>query len=83
MTAIAAAVPAGGTLVIDRNCHKSATHAMALLDLTPVFVVLEPLDDTGLPGLLAPQAVENTLAQTPEASAMLVTSPNYYGVRCV
>ena len=45
MTAIAAAVPAGGTLVIDRNCHKSATHAMALLDLTPVFVVPEPLDD--------------------------------------
>ena len=80
MTAIAAAVPAGGTLVIDRNCHKSATHAMALLDLTPVFVVPEPLDDTGLPGLLAPQAVENALAQTPEASAVLVTSPNYYGV---
>lgn len=80
MTAIASAVPAGGTLVLDRNCHKSVTHAMALLDITPVFVVPQPLDHTGLPGLLVPQAVENALAQHPEASALLVTSPNYYGV---
>lgn len=80
MTAIAAAVPEGGTLVIDRNCHKSATHAMALLDLTPLFVVPQPLDDTGLPGLLTPQAVENLLCEHPEACAVLITSPNYYGV---
>ncbi|MCD8355037.1 MAG: aminotransferase class V-fold PLP-dependent enzyme [Clostridia bacterium] len=80
MTAIAAAVPEGGTLVMDRNCHKSATHALALLDLTPEFVVPEPLDETGLPGLISPQAVENILEKTPEAAAVLVTSPNYYGV---
>lgn len=80
ITAIAAAVPEGGTFVIDRNCHKSATHAMVLLDLTPIFVVPEPLDDTGLPGRLPPQAVENLLHEHPEASAVLVTSPNYYGV---
>lgn len=80
MTAIAAAVPVGGTLVLDRNCHKSVTHAMALLDLTPVFIVPEPLDDTGMPGLLTKQAVENALTQHPETSALLVTSPNYYGV---
>ncbi|MDO4173434.1 MAG: aminotransferase class V-fold PLP-dependent enzyme [Eubacteriales bacterium] len=79
-TAIAAAVPAGGMLVVDRNCHKAAAHAMALLDLTPVFVVPEPLDETGLPGLLAPQAVERALQRTPQAAAVLVTSPNYYGV---
>lgn len=56
MTAIGAAVPEGGTLILDRNCHKSVTHAMALLDLTPVFVVPEPLD--GMPGLLDAQDVE-------------------------
>lgn len=80
MTAIAAAVPVGGTLIVDRNCHTSVTHAMALLDLTPEFVVPHPLDETGLPGLIHLQEVEAALARAPHAAALLVTSPNYYGV---
>lgn len=80
MTAIGAAVPPGGTLLIDRNCHKAATHAMALLELTPEFVVPHPLDETGLPGLLCPDEVERAFARAPQATALLVTSPNYYGV---
>ena len=80
MAAIAAAVPAGGTLLVDRNCHKSVTHAMALLDLTPEFVVPHPLDETGLPGRIDPQEVADAFARAPQAAALLVTSPNYYGV---
>ncbi len=80
MTAIGAAVPAGGTLLVDRNCHKAATHAMALLDLTPEFVVPRALDASGLPGLLDPGEVEQAFARAPQAAALLVTSPNYYGV---
>jgi arginine/lysine/ornithine decarboxylase len=78
-TAIAAAVPAGGSLLLDRNCHKAVTHAMALLDLTPHFVCPQPLP-SGISGLLSPDDVEQALRQHPEASALLVTSPNYYGV---
>ena len=80
MTAIAAAVPAGGTLLVDRNCHKAVTHAMALLDLTPEFIVPHPLDETGLPGRIDAQEVEDVFARAPQAAALLVTSPNYYGV---
>lgn len=80
MTAIAAAVPAGGTLIADRNCHRCAAHAMALLDLTPEFVVPRPLDESGLPGLLDVREVERAFARAPHAAALLVTSPNYYGV---
>ncbi|MGN1030810.1 MAG: aminotransferase class I/II-fold pyridoxal phosphate-dependent enzyme [Butyricicoccaceae bacterium] len=79
MTAIAAAVPEGGTLVIDRNCHRSATHAMALLDLTPQFVFPRPFAD--VPGRIDPQDIARTLERHPESAAVLVTSPNYYGVR--
>ena len=78
-TAIAAAVPAGGTLLLDRNCHKSVTHTMALLDLTPQFVCPETLP-SGIPGLLRLSDVEQALCRHPEAAAFLVTSPNYYGV---
>lgn len=81
MTAICAAVPAGGTLALDRNCHRAVTHALALLDLTPVFIRPRPLDmDGSLPGLLDPAEAERALADAPEAAALLVTSPNYYGV---
>lgn len=79
MTAIAAAVPVGGTLVIDRSCHRSAAHAMALLDLTPQFVFPQPFED--VPGCVDPQDVAAALEQHPESAAVLITSPNYYGVR--
>lgn len=80
MTAIGAVVPPGGTLLVDRNCHKCAAHAMALLDLTPEFIVPQPLDDSGIPGLLRPAEVEAAFVRAPQAKALLVTSPNYYGV---
>lgn len=78
-TAIAAAVPAGGSLIVDRNCHKSVTHAMALLDLTPHFVFPDTLP-SGIPGRISPESAARMLDEHPDAPALLVTSPNYYGV---
>lgn len=79
ITAIAAAVPAGGTLLIDRNCHKSAAHAMVLLDLKPIFVIPEPLDSCA-PAQIHPQDIEAALQEHSEIAAVVVTSPNYYGI---
>ncbi|WP_114194476.1 lysine decarboxylase [Edaphovirga cremea] len=31
------AAPAGSTILIDRNCHKSLTHLMMMSDLTPIY----------------------------------------------
>ncbi len=78
-TALAAVVPAGGSLVVDRNCHKAVTHTMALLDLTPHFVFPEPLP-SGIPGRIDPDDAARQLDAHPESCALLVTSPNYYGV---
>lgn len=79
MTAIAAAVPVGGTIVMDRNCHRAATHALAMLDLTPEFVFPRPFAD--VPGRIAPSDVADALERYPDSAAVLITSPNYYGVR--
>lgn len=78
-TAIASVVPTGGSLVVDRNCHKAVTHTMALLDLTPHFVFPETLP-SGIPGRIHPQDAARLLDAHPDAPALLVTSPNYYGV---
>lgn len=59
----------GDTVLIDRNTHKSFFHAMALLDLKPVY-------------LKRPEAalVAQLLAQHEEIKTVCVTSPTYYGV---
>lgn len=80
LSMLAAAVPPGGSLLADRICHKSACAAMALLDLTPHFVVPPVLEPFGLPSALEPETVRAALDAHPEAAALLVTSPNYYGV---
>lgn len=59
------AAPNGGTVICSRTVHRSAVNTMALLDIQPVWAMPEDL--------LA--AIENH----PEAKAVYVTSPNYYG----
>lgn len=59
------AAPNGGKIVCSRVLHRSAVNTMALLDLTPVWA---------MPGELL-----SVLSKTPDAKAVYVTSPNYYG----
>lgn len=78
--ALMVAVPVGGHLLVDRNCHRSVIHGMALLDLTPHYLLPENLEPFGISGQLNPALVEQELIQHPEIHALFVTSPNYYGV---
>ena len=80
-TMLAAAVGMGGTLILERSCHKSVYHGMGLLDITPRYLTPELLPETGLPAPVTEALLENALTQTPEARAVLVTSPSYYGIR--
>lgn len=75
-----AAVPAGGAVLLDRNCHKSAAHACAMLDLRPEFVVPRTVEPYGVPGRIDPDDVAHALDAHPGIRAFLTTSPNYYGV---
>lgn len=70
----------GMTLILQRNVHKSVIHGLMLAGVNAVF--LEPLLDTdsGLAVAPAAEAVQAALAAYPEAAAVLVTMPNYYGM---
>ena len=59
----------GDTVIMCRNCHASAVNAAALLDLNVVWV--NPRSNAEL---LA------ALEQNPQAKAVYVTSPDYFGV---
>lgn len=80
LSMLAASVPPGGSLLVDRNCHKSVCTALALLDITPHFIAPPVIEPFGIPSALVVPDVEAALDAHPEAAALLVTSPNYYGV---
>ena len=67
-TALTLACPVGSALLVDRNCHRSVYHAMALLDLAPVYLMEK-----------TPQAVEKFLEGGSKIKTVCITSPDYYG----
>lgn len=68
-SALTIACSVGDALLVDRNCHRSVYHAMALLDLAPVYLMEK-----------TPQAVESVLKESPKIKTVCITSPDYYGV---
>ena len=70
----------GGSVALDRGSHRSAYHALALLNLTPVFLPRPWLGAEGVTGPISPQAVEETLKNHPVIKTVCITSPTYYGV---
>lgn len=80
MASILASVPPGGQLIMARNCHKAVFHATRLGRIQPVFVYPGIHQEFGIAGPLSPEAVEEALLAFPEARAVMVTSPNYYGI---
>lgn len=70
----------GMILILQRNVHKSVIHGLMLAGVKAVF--LEPLIDhaSGLAVAPAAESVRAALATYPEAAAVLVTMPNYYGM---
>ena len=81
MSMLAAAVGKGGSVLLDRECHKSVCHACALLDITPYFVSAPLIEPFAVSGELTKETVERAFIDHPDVQAVLVTSPTYYGVR--
>lgn len=79
-TMLSAAVGMGGTLILDRGCHKSVYHSMALLDISPVYLYPDLLSEHTIPAPITLKTLEDALSLHPEAQAVFLTSPSYYGV---
>lgn len=80
MAAILATVPRGDTLLMGRNSHKSVYGALRLGGINPSYIMPELDEETGLQLGLDPDRIEAALMADPMIKAVLVTSPNYYGV---
>lgn len=73
---ICGAVKRGGTLLASGDCHKSVINACALLGVKIRFFEKEIDSDFSIP--TATNSVSEYL--TPDIDAVMVTSPNYYGI---
>lgn len=70
----------GDTILVDRVSHKSIHNAMALLDLHPVWLN-RPWDrEQCIHKAVRPEEVERLLTEHPEATAVVLTTPTYYGI---
>jgi len=70
----------GEKVIMARGVHASAVGAAALIGFDPVWIYPRQDAGEGLPGRIAPDTVENALEEHPDAVAVYVTSPDYFGV---
>lgn len=80
IAAILASVTKGRQLIMARNCHKSVFNALTLGGIRPVYAYPEMIEEFGISGAVAPEEIERLIKENPEAEAVMITSPNYYGV---
>lgn len=80
ISAILATVGRGKKLVMARNCHKSVFNALPLGDITPVYAYPQTIEEYGVLGGISAEEIAKCLDENPEAEAVLVPSPNYYGI---
>ncbi|MFT9497018.1 aminotransferase class I/II-fold pyridoxal phosphate-dependent enzyme [Anaerosolibacter sp.] len=70
----------GDKVIVPRDCHKSVIHGLILGNITPIYIQPEVWAEKGISMGVRPEAVEKALKECPEAKAVLITYPNYYGV---
>ena len=80
LAAILASVSKGGKLVMARNCHKSAFNALSLGDITPVYAFPSTVEEYGILGEVSADEIAACLDENPDAEAVILPSPNYYGI---
>ena len=79
-TGLALCCAPGDKILLDRGSHRSAFHALALLDLQPVWLERPWLRGENLIGPISPGDVEKALDRDPEIKTVCITSPTYAGV---
>lgn len=77
---IMSVVKSGDKIIIPRNVHKSVTSGIILSGATPIYMQPELDKRVGIAHGVTPETVEKTLKENPDAKAVLIINPTYYGV---
>ena len=77
---ILSVVKRGEKIILPRNVHRSVMGAMVLCGAVPVYVNPECDARLGIPLGMSISAVEEAIRKNPDAKAVLVNNPTYYGI---
>lgn len=80
IASIMASVPKHKKIIMARNCHKSVFNALTLADIQPVYAYPSKLEEFNISGSILPGEIQTLLANNPEVEAVILPSPNYYGI---
>ena len=70
----------GDKIILPRNVHKSAINALVLCGAIPVYVNPEVNPKLGISLGMEVPCVEQAIKENPDAVAVLVNNPTYYGI---
>ena len=80
LSAISSCVKKDGKILMARNSHKSAYHAVFLKNLDVVYLYPKTIQEYGINGGYAPEEIEKILDSDDEIEAVFLTSPTYDGI---
>lgn len=70
----------GEKIIMPRNVHRSAINALVVCGAIPVYVNPGVNKELGIPLGMSYEDVEKAIIENPEAKAVLVNNPTYYGI---
>lgn len=74
------ACKSGDKIILPRNVHRSAINSLILCDAVPVYVNPEVNNELGIALGMSVAQVEKAIEENPDAKAVLVNNPTYYGI---
>ncbi|MDR7240332.1 aminotransferase class I/II-fold pyridoxal phosphate-dependent enzyme [Neobacillus drentensis] len=77
---IMAACVEGSKVLVQRNCHKSVLNGLSIAKADPVFLEPEFNREWKVPAGLRIETVKEAMNLYPDAKALILTYPNYYGM---
>lgn len=79
LSAVSAALPAGGHILMARNCHKAAYHAVYLRNLSVSYLYPQLVEGYDISDGISPKQVREALEKERDIGAVLIVSPTYEG----
>lgn len=67
-------------ILVQRNCHKSVLNAIKLAKARPIFLEPDYNQEWKIATGVSKEIVERAISHYPEAKAIFLTYPNYYGM---
>ncbi|MGG4490340.1 aminotransferase class I/II-fold pyridoxal phosphate-dependent enzyme [Metabacillus idriensis] len=69
-------------VLVQRNSHKSIINGIRLAGAHPVFLAPQFDEELRVPSYVPLQTIALAIKEYPDASALILTNPNYYGLAC-